>query len=109
MNALKKIKQETSFEKLGLQIAHGPVEIGKTYPIYGIITKLISDKPGDIIAEINYNIHAKMAIPDPEKIELLKQRAFETGIFISTIKALEPVIQVDCQTVIFGRPQAYNA
>jgi hypothetical protein len=50
-----------------------------------------------------------MAIPEQEKIELLKERAFEPGIFVSTVTSKENGIAVDCSTVVFGRRQTYNA
>lgn len=98
-----------TFDDLGLKVSSGEVEVGKTYPIYGMITKLLSDTPGDVIVEINHNITARMSIPDPSKISILKERAFETGIFVSTVTSIVPSVEVDCKTVIFGRPQSYNA
>jgi len=99
------------FEKFGLEVASGEVEIGQTYPIYGMITKLIDDTPGQVVVEINFSIRANMAIPDVKKIELLKQRAFEPGIFVSTIttKSEGEGITVDCSTVVFGKRQDYQA
>jgi hypothetical protein len=97
------------FEKFGLEVASGEVEIGQTYPIYGMITKVLDDTPGQVIVELNFSIRATMAIPDKDKIELLKQRAFEPGIFVSTVVNKEDGIKVDCSTVVFGRRQQYNA
>lgn len=98
------------FEQFGLELTAGEVEVGKTYPLFGMVTKFL-DTTGtdDVKVEINHHIVAKMFINDPKKVELLKQRAFETGIFISTVVAKEPTLEVECQTVIFGRPQAYHA
>ena len=97
------------FEKFGLEVSQGEVEIGNTYPIYGMITKLIDDTPGNVIVEINFNIRAHMTIPDNDKVELLKQRAFEPGIFVSTIISKEEGISVDCTTVVFGKRPTYSA
>ncbi len=97
------------FEKFGLEVSQGEVEIGNTYPIYGMITKLIDDTPGNVIVEINFNIRAHMTIPDNDKVELLKQRAFEPGIFVSTIISKEEGIAVDCSTVVFGKRPTYSA
>ncbi len=108
MEALKR-SDNNLFDELGLEVAQGEVEIGKTYPIFGMITKLIDDEPGHVVAEINYNIIATMNIPDKARVEVLKERAFEAGIFFSTVTSKEPNISVDCQTVIFGRKQAYHA
>ena len=97
------------FEKFGLEVSAGEVEVGQTYPIYGMITKLLNDAPGEIIVEINFSIQAKMSIPDQSKVELLKQRAFEPGIFVSTIVSKDPKVVVDCSTVVFGKKAQYNA
>jgi hypothetical protein len=50
-----------------------------------------------------------MTIPDVEKVELLKERAFEPGIFVSTVKAKDPKLEVDCSTVVFGKKQGFAA
>lgn len=110
-SALKRIQgeEEDLFGKLGLHVAAGEVEIGKTYPIFGMITKLISDEPGNVICEINNSIRAKMNVNDAEKVNVLKERAFESGIFVSTVVAKSPSVEVDCQVVIFGKKQSFNA
>ncbi len=97
------------FDKFGLEVTSGEVEIGKTYPIYGMITKILSDEPGNVIVEINFSIRASMQIPDSTKIELLKERAFEPGIFVSTVTSKEDGVAVDCSTVVFGKKQNYAA
>ncbi len=102
-------KEQNFFEKFGLEVASGEVEVGQTYPIYGMITKVIDDSPGNVIVELNFSIRASMAIPDNDKIEILKQRAFEPGIFVSTVTSKTEGIQVDCSTVVFGRRQQFNA
>jgi len=102
-------KEQNFFEKFGLEVTSGEVEIGQTYPIYGMITKIIDETPGSVIVELNFSIRANMAIPDKDKVELLKQRAFEPGIFVSTITSKENGINVDCSTVVFGKKQAYAA
>ena len=108
MDGIKK-GDDNLFEELGLEVAHGEVEVGKTYPIFGMITRLIDDTPGSVVAEINYNIVAKMNIPDEERLEILRERAFEAGIFVSTVTEIDPTVKVDCRTVVFGRKQAYHA
>ena len=97
------------FEKFGLEVASGEVEVGQTYPIYGMITKVLDDTPGNVVVEINFSIKANMAIPDQEKVNLLKERAFEPGIFVSTVKSKDANITVDCSTVVFGKRQQFNA
>jgi len=102
-------KDQNFFEKYGLEVAAGEVEVGKTYPIYGMITKVLDETPGHVVVEINFSITANMVVPERDKIELLKERAFEPGIFISTVIDKQPTIKVDCQTVVFGRRQTYSA
>lgn len=102
-------KGQNFFEKFGLEVANGEVEVGQTYPIYGMITKIIDETPGNVVVEINFSIRANMAIPDEAKVNLLKERAFEPGIFVSTVRDKEERIQVDCSTVVFGKRQQFNA
>ena len=102
-------KEANFFEKFGLEVASGDVEVNETYPIYGMITKILDDTPGKVMVEINFSIKAHMSIPEEEKIELLKERAFEPGIFVSTILSKAEGITVDCHTVVFGRRQDFNA
>ena len=98
------------FDKFGLEVTSGEVEVGETYPIYGMITSVLNDKPGEVVVQLNFSITANMAIPDEKKIEILKERAFEPGIFVSkVVKKEEGGIVVDCTTVVFGRKQQYSA
>ncbi len=85
------------------------VEIGQTYPIFGMITAILSHNDAEVLLEINQNIHAHVQLSEPDKLDLLRQRAFETGIFVSKILSTEPIIKVDCRTIIFGRPQGHHA
>lgn len=102
-------KEPNFFEKFGLEVATGEVEVGQTYPIYGMITKLLNEEPGNVTVELNFSIKANMTIPDEKKVNLLKERAFEPGIFVSTVKSKEDGIEVDCSTVVFGRKQGFHA
>lgn len=106
-------KEDTFFDKFGLGIdmaSLDSMEVGETYPLYGMITKILSEVPGRVVAEINFSITANLNVEDPEKIELLKGRAFEPGIFVSTLKSKDDkTVVVDCSTVVFGRKQNYEA
>jgi hypothetical protein len=97
------------FDKFGLEVTTGIVEEGKTYPIYGMITKFLNDQPGQVEVELNFKIRAKMTIPDSSKVETLKQRAFEPGIFVGTVISNDEELIVDCSTVIFGKKIDYQA
>lgn len=91
------------FDDLGLSLEFGDVEVGQVYPIFGVITKFISTEPGNIIVTINDNIEALMNVEDPEKIETLKNRCFDSGIFVCYVKEVGTPIKVECSTVIFGK------
>lgn len=101
--------KENFFEKYGLEVSTGEVEIGGTYPIYGMITKVLSEVDGKVIVELNFSIEATMSIQDSSKINLLKERAFEPGIFVATVTSKEGGVKVDCGTVVFGKKQDFNA
>jgi hypothetical protein len=101
----QEIKERNLFDDFGLELVHGEVKIGKTYPIYGMITDIISTEPGNVVAKINKCIIARINISDSEKIETLKQRAFESGIFVSRVTETEPRVEVECKTIIFGKRQ----
>lgn len=93
----------SALEKNQVTVKFGDVEVGGTYPIYGMITKFIDDRPGRVVAELNYGqIVAEFAIPDKASIERLKERAFDPGIFVATVDQKSPQVRVSCSTVIFG-------
>jgi hypothetical protein len=102
-------KESNFFDKFGLEVATGVVELGKTYPIYGMITKFCCEEAGSVEVELNFNIIARMSIPDETKVETLKQRAFEPGIFVGTVIENHDRLVVECSTVIFGRKQHFEA
>ena len=98
------------FSKLGLRAESSAVEVGKTYPIFGMITKVREEEEsGDILVEVNGAILMKMNIEDNKMLGILKERAFESGIFISKVTSIGKKVKADCHTVIFGKKQAYNA
>ncbi|MDZ4786516.1 MAG: hypothetical protein SGJ02_10630 [bacterium] len=105
----KNAENNNFFEKFGLEVGHGEVKVGETYPIYGMITKFLDETPGQVLVELNYTIKARMTIPTQEKVELLRERSFEPGIFISTVKSKDDGIVVDCSTVVFGKRQTFDA
>jgi hypothetical protein len=98
-----------SIDELGVQIGAADIEVGETYPIYGIITGIEELGDGNVVATINHNIKAEMYISRQERIDVLKSRAFESGIFVATVKQKNPEIVVECQAVVFGKSQAFNA
>jgi hypothetical protein len=96
-------KDDNLFDKLGLSVQYGSVKVGETYPLYGTITKIIDDTPGSVVVLINDHIKLHMNIEDPEKVALLKNRAFDPGIFVCTITKDGENIEADCTTVVFGK------
>lgn len=98
-----KTDNKTLFDDLGLSLEFAEVQIGQTYPIYGSITKFINDELGNVVVEINQSIQATLNIQDQDKINVLKNRAFDVGIFVCVVKETTPTIKVECSTVIFGK------
>ena len=96
--------------KHGLNIEADEVKIGETYPVYGMMTDIICDTPGEVVVKLNYNITARLNLSTEEKVELIKSRAFDPGIFVSTIleQDAEQTI-IDCHTVVFGKKNTYDA
>lgn len=94
---------DNSFFNDDLALDFRTVEVGKSYPIYAMITKIIKESDNEIVVELNNNITANLLVTSEDKIKLIKERAFEPGIFVSTIIQNDPDIIVDCQTVIFGK------
>lgn len=105
--------KENALEKMGLEVkteSLSNLEIGKVYPIYGMVTKFISETPGDVRIEVNYNMELTLFIDDLDKINTIKERAFEPGIFIVVINEIDAqnenhYIKGNCNTVVFGRKQ----
>jgi hypothetical protein len=85
-------------------------EIGKVYPIYGMITEIISEKPFTIL--INNQIEGVCTLEDPEKIQTVKNRMLECGIFLTKIESKKDnnVFVGQIETIIFGKKQTeYDA
>jgi hypothetical protein len=97
-------KAENFFEKFGLEVQEGEVEVGKSYPIYGMITKFINDTPGKVEVELNFKIKAKLNVYEQDKVNVLKQRSLEPGIFVGTVRSkTDDELVIECSTVIFGK------
>ena len=103
------MREENVLDALGLEVTRSEVQVGSTYPIFGMITQFKNDTPGEVVAEVNHNITVHLNLKDQDRVDVLKKKAFETGIFISRVLAVEPEVEVECKKVIFGKPQAYSA
>lgn len=91
------------------------VQIGETCPIFGMITSIREelDPPANESVmceiEINHNIDAIVFLDKAEKVEFLKERAFEPGIFVTKLIAKDDSrIEVDCVKVIFGKREPFQ-
>jgi hypothetical protein len=107
--SFERSQEKDFFQELGLKVAPGEVAIGETYPLFGMITKVFDDLPGKLICELNFGIRANLFISDNSVRSTIKERIFESGIFVSTVVGKEPQIEVNCQTVVFGKKQQLNA
>lgn len=96
------MSNDNLLNRLGMTLAYGEVEVGKTYPLYGMVTKIIDEKMDDFTIQVNHKIVLKCSIQDENFVNQIKERAFEPGIFIATITQTEPV-SGDCSTIVFGR------
>lgn len=85
------------------KVIHATPEIDQTYPLYGMITRIIEDTPDSLVVELNHNIHARLYIKDVETRQLLRRRAFEPAIFLSTVISNHPHLLVDCTRIVFGK------
>lgn len=102
-------KTNDFFGEHGLELEYNKVEIGKKYPIYGMITAIISEDPFKV--QINYNIEATLLLSnDPEKISIIKDRILEPGIFVTEINNVidnenEYKVFGTVTVVVFGKKQ----
>lgn len=109
MEEVLKRSQNDLFEENGLKVARSKVEVGKTYPIYGMITKILEEQPEKIVVELNFQIQAELKYTSDEQLNLLKERVFESGIFVAKIQETEPKVKVNCKKVIFGKRSDFNS
>jgi hypothetical protein len=83
--------------------------VGQSYPLYGMITEIFSDEPGNVEVQLNMSIRLRLNVSEQEKIDLLKTRVFETGIFVSTLVEIEPEMIADCTTIVFGKRKEFDS
>ena len=104
------MNNENFLSKYGLSVEQGSVKVGETYPIYGMITNILNDQPGEVLVEINFTIKAYLNLTSKEKVELIKSRSFDPAIFVSTVIDLDDSKTViDCHTVVFGKKTQFDA
>ena len=101
-------KEKNLFSDFGLELTQGEAEVGKTYPVFGVITELTDLTPGSVVIKLNHTITAHLNLTNVEQIETIKERLFESAIFVAKILKTTPDIEIDCQTVVFGKKQGLN-
>jgi len=104
-------KNENLFDQLGVEVTFDDVEVGHTYPLYGMITQIFETKRGAVL-ELNHSIKLTVEFDKKtrqEDVERLKIRAFEPGIFVSEIEWTHPNIGGSCKQIVFGKPQTHHA
>lgn len=79
-NALEEIFSEEGNTKLEYMTGDS-IELGKVYPLYGVLTKILEDTPEKLIAEINGNIKMTLNNPKEEHKHLLQRKFMEPSIF----------------------------
>lgn len=97
------------FNAYQTRMTNEALKIGQTYPIEGMITDVTLSKLGAIEIEINKHILARLWNSDKNDVEFLKAKAFEPGVFLSTVTAIEPRLELDCQAVFFNEGKTYSA
>ena len=104
-------KEKNLFESMGLEIQSSKVEVGKSYPIYGMVTDIL-ENVNSLYVVVNYHIKLKIEKATEDKVNLLRERALDPGIFVVTItemseqdEFLEENITIfgDCSTIIYGK------
>lgn len=91
------------------RVDNADVEVGKSYPLYGTITKFLDDRPGTVLVEISHSLIAWVHINDLAGIERLKARAFEPVIVVGKVVSKNPQIIMNCKTLVFGKSLEYSA
>lgn len=98
------MSQDDLLQKYNLRIEPSEIQIGKTYPLYGMVTKIIDESLENFTIELNYQITLKCFVKNAQSVDTIKERAFEPGIFVTEITSVEPVAG-NCGTIVFGRKQ----
>lgn len=98
-----KLKDSLNNNTQALFVKTDEIVEGETYPLYGMITKFLDETLNNVVVEINNQYKAVLRIPEQKNIELLKERAFDPGVFVSKVISKHPVLLVEVSTVVFGK------
>ena len=50
-----------------------------------------------------------MHVSSEEQVSVLKEQAFEWGVFVSEVTSIDPAVEVDCKAVVFGKNMRHTA
>ena len=104
------------------------IEVGKEYPVYAMVTNIISDDVDNFIIELNYTIKTKVFFLDELNSEKEKtkkniiDRIFEPGFFvlhftkinyeqkIDTSNNIEKdyPVEAECFGIVFGKQKPFS-
>lgn len=87
---------------MDLNLRREDIEVGITYPICGMITEIVESTIHTMTVVVDHYFRLTLTLRDDDSKELIKRRAFEPAIFISTFKSK---YEADCETVVFGKEQ----
>ena len=111
---MEAVKNNKIYESEEVVIAKSEVEVGRTYPVYGMITAILDEalpegkNTGTLLVELNKSIKVRLKIRSADHLKTIKERIFETGIFVGEVKETSPQVEIDCKTVIFGKKREFN-
>lgn len=89
----------------GITVSGIAVNVGEKHFLFGIITKLEEHEDGSATCLLNNQVDLHLE-PNPQRLDVIKDRIFETGIFYSEITSIsEEKIEANCMSVIYGRKQ----
>ena len=85
-----------------VEVADAEIQVGKSYPIYGSITKIFHVSREGVLVELNHRLHLQFNLADKESVERIKAHAFEPGIFVTTITEVGSQFKGECTQAIFS-------
>ena len=94
---------DKTFEDEGLEVKSVEVEVGKSYPLFGMITSILDKTLDNFTAVINYNIKLRINVQTQEHLTLITDRIFESGIFVAEITKQNPLS--DDSEVLIKNPE----
>ena len=119
------MSEQNVFDKFGLEVKNKEIVLGDPSLVYGRITQILNDTPGEVVVIINRNLKLKLFLEDVERINIIKSRSLEPGIFVCTFDKKNENTTIEergdstedtvflyegvCDKVVFGKKQEYDA